>query len=143
MLNKDIEDIQFFTLVTRRNNVVTCQVFTYKPSPYEGTREELGAPGKLELIAEADVNSLLRNADNLTMAPWGDLIVCEDSAANNSLIGIRPDGSQYEIASNRYSKSELAGVCFSPDGNTLFVNIQYPGKTVAITGDWKKTGFLI
>jgi secreted PhoX family phosphatase len=119
------------------------QVFTYKPSPYEGTREELGAPGKLELIAEADVNSLLRNADNLTMAPWGDLIVCEDSAANNSLIGIRPDGSQYEIASNRYSKSELAGVCFSPDGNTLFVNIQYPGKTVAITGDWKKTGFLI
>jgi secreted PhoX family phosphatase len=44
---------------------------------------------------------------------------------------------------NRYSKSELAGACFSPDGNILFVNIQYPGKTIAITGDWKKTGFLL
>jgi secreted PhoX family phosphatase len=119
------------------------QVFTYKPSPYEGTRQELGAPGLLELIAESDVNSLLRNADNLTMAPWGDLIVCEDSAAINSLVGVRPDGSQYEIARNRYSKSELAGACFSPDGNILFVNIQYPGKTIAITGDWKKTGFLL
>jgi uncharacterized protein len=30
----------------------------------------------------------------------------------------------------------LAGVCFSPDGNTMFVNIQYPGMTVAITGPW-------
>ena len=59
------------------------------------------------------------------------------------LVGVRPDGSQYEIARNRYSKSELAGACFSPDGNILFVNIQYPGKTIAITGDWKKTGFLL
>jgi secreted PhoX family phosphatase len=30
----------------------------------------------------------------------------------------------------------MAGVCFSPDGETLFVNIQYPGMTLAITGDW-------
>jgi secreted PhoX family phosphatase len=104
--------------------------------------EEVNAPGELELIAEADRNSLLRNADNLTMAPWGDLIVCEDTALNNGLIGIRPDGSQYEIANNGHSKSELAGVCFSPDGKTLFVNIQYPGTTVAITGDWEKAGFL-
>ena len=118
------------------------QVFTYEPSPYEGTKGEINAPGKLELIAEANANSLLRNADNLTMAPWGDLIVCEDTAANNGLIGVRPDGSQYEIANNGHSKSELAGVCFSPDGNTLFVNIQYPGMTLAITGDWEKTGFL-
>lgn len=111
------------------------QVFTYKPSPYEGTKAEVDDPGELELIAEADVNSLLRNADNLTMAPWGDLIVCEDTSSNNGLIGIRPDGSQYEIANNGHSGSELAGVCFSPDGKILFVNIQYPGMTLAITGD--------
>lgn len=112
------------------------QVFTYKPSPYEGTKDEVNAPGELELIAEADVNSLLRNCDNLTMAPWGDLIVCEDTESNCGLIGVRPDGTQYEIASNRYSKSELAGVCFSPDGRTMFLNIQYPGMTLAISGSW-------
>ena len=27
-------------------------------------------------------------------------------------------------------------VGFSPDGQTLFVNIQYPGMTLAITGPW-------
>ena len=112
------------------------QVFTYTPSPFEGTSQEKDDPGLLTLIAEADENSLLRNCDNLTMAPWGDLIVCEDTSNHCGLVGIRPDGSQYAIANNAYSTSELAGVCFSPDGNTLFVNIQYPGMTLAITGPW-------
>jgi secreted PhoX family phosphatase len=112
------------------------QVFTYKPSPFEGTPAETEAPGELMLIAEAGEQSLLRNCDNLTMAPWGDLVVCEDTGDHCGLVGIRPNGTQYEIADNAYSDSELAGVCFSPDGNTLFVNIQYPGMTVAITGPW-------
>jgi secreted PhoX family phosphatase len=112
------------------------QIFSYKLSPYEGTPKETESPGELELIAESTHNSILRNADNLTMAPWGDLIVCEDTAGNCGLIGLRPDGSQYEIANNPHSESELAGVCFSPDGKTLFVNIQYPGMTLAITGPW-------
>jgi secreted PhoX family phosphatase len=112
------------------------QVFTYTPSPYEGTPQETESPGQLQLIAEADGNSLLQNADNLTMAPWGDLIVCEDTSGNCGIVGIRPDGSQYPIADNTYSDSELAGVCFSPDGETMFVNVQYPGMTLAITGPW-------
>jgi secreted PhoX family phosphatase len=110
------------------------QVFRYQPSPFEATPEETEAPGQLTLIAEATTDSLLRNADNLTMAPWGDLIVCEDTSNHCGLVGIRPDGSQYQLADNAYSNSELAGVCFSPDGKTLFVNIQYPGMTLAITG---------
>ena len=110
------------------------QVFAYTPSPLEGRHEEQEAPGELRLIAEATEPSLLRNADNLTMAPWGDLIVCEDTSNHCGLVGIRPDGSQYQLADNAYSNSELAGVCFAPDGKTLFVNIQYPGTTLAITG---------
>ncbi len=112
------------------------QVFTYTPSPREGTAQEQADPGQLTLIAEAERDSLLQHCDNLTMAPWGDLIVCEDTASHCGLVGIRPDGSQYPLADNPYSNSELAGVCFSPDGNTLFVNIQYPGTTLAITGPW-------
>jgi len=113
------------------------QVFTYRPSPFEGTAREGEDPGVLSLIAEADGASLLRNADNLTMAPWGDLIVCEDTSEHCGLVGIRPDGRQYAIADNPYSNSELAGACFSPDGEILFVNIQYPGMTLAITGPWE------
>jgi secreted PhoX family phosphatase len=112
------------------------QVFVYQPSPLEGSAGEEERPGRLTLLAEAGEDSLLRNADNLTMAPWGDLIVCEDTSGHCGLVGIRPDGTQYQLADNAYSKSELAGVCFSPDGKTLFVNIQYPGTTVAISGPW-------
>jgi uncharacterized protein len=32
--------------------------------------------------------------------------------------------------------SETCGVNFSPDGQILFLNIQYPGVTLAITGPW-------
>lgn len=116
------------------------QVFRYRPSRFEGTGRESESPGRLSLIAESRPDSLLQNADNLTMAPWGDLIVCEDTSSHCGLIGIRPDGSQYELADNPYSDSELAGVCFSPDGATLFVNIQYPGVTLAITGPWPTPG---
>ncbi len=112
------------------------QVFSYTPSAHDGTRLESEAPGHLELIAEATEESLLRNADNLTMSPWGDLVVCEDTDRHCGIVGIRPDGTQYLIADNTHSDSELAGVCFSPDGKILFVNIQYPGTTVAITGSW-------
>jgi len=110
------------------------QVFSYRPSPFEGLPYELQVPGNLTLLAEATNESLLQNADNLTMAPWGDLVVCEDTASQCGLVGIRPDGHQYQLASNSHTTSELAGVCFSPDGKTLFVNIQYPGMTLAITG---------
>ena len=40
------------------------------------------------------------------------------------------------LGMNRYNEKELAGVCFSPDGTTLFVNIYDPGITLAITGPW-------
>nr|BBJ54585.1 hypothetical protein SAVMC3_72140 [Streptomyces avermitilis] len=36
------------------------------------------------------------------------------------------------------SYSEFTGVTFSPDGRTLFANIQDPGIMLAITGPWKR-----
>lgn len=110
------------------------QVFVYRPGTFEGSRADQETAGELTLLAEATQDSVLRNADNLTMALWGDLIVCEDTSNHCGLVGVRPDGSQYQIADNPYSNSELAGVCFAPDGGTLFVNIQNPGTTLAITG---------
>ena len=77
-----------------------------------------------------------KNADNLTVAPWGDLIVCEDGPGRQNLVGIEPSGNIYHFAENAVSGSEFAGVTFSPDGRILFVNIQADGLTFAITGPW-------
>jgi hypothetical protein len=108
-------------------------VFAYRPAEGEGRT----AAGHLQLVAESTPDGILRNADNLTMSPWGDLIICEDTADHCGLIGMRPDGTAYPLADNAYTDSELAGVCFSPDGAVMFVNIQVEGLTLAITGPWQ------
>ena len=64
--------------------------------------------------------------------------MCEDTLANCGLVGVGANGEQYALANNPYTTSELAGVCFSPDGNTLFVNVQDRGLTLAIHGPWPK-----
>jgi hypothetical protein len=112
------------------------QVFNYRPSPKEGLPDEDAQPGAIRLLAESTTRSLLRHADNVTMSPWGDLIICEDTANHCGLVGIRPNGQQYALADNAYTNSELAGVCFSPDGSVMFVNIQVRGLMLAITGPW-------
>ena len=70
------------------------------------------------------------------MSPWGDLVVCEDTAGHCGLLGVRPDGSQYPLADNPYNNAELTGICFSPDQDVMFVNVQQVGVTLAITGPW-------
>lgn len=115
------------------------QIWRYRPSPHEGTPAERSDPARLELFLEADRSSLLRRADNLTMAPWGDLVVCEDGSGVDSLVGVTPVGDQYVIARNARSRGELAGSVFSPDGSTLFVNLQREALTVAITGPWPRS----
>lgn len=114
----------------------TGQIWSYVPSPHEGTAQEAGTPGRLKLFLEPNDSALLQNADNLTVAPWGDIIICEDAAGDASLVGVTPEGEIYEFARNVGTKSELAGACFSPDGSTLFVNMQTDGLTLAITGPW-------
>jgi secreted PhoX family phosphatase len=90
----------------------------------------------LELFAEPNDEALCDNCDNLTVAPWGDLILCEDGGAEQFLVGITPEGKFFKLGRNAKSNSEFAGACFSPDGTTLFVNIQHAGFTLAVTGPW-------
>jgi secreted PhoX family phosphatase len=126
----------FFFTATTGGPAGLGQIFRYRTSNFEGTGQEVDSPGSLTLIAESNNSSMLRGADNIVVAPFGDLLVCEDTASRCGIVGIGPDGVQYAVADNAYSDSELAGACFSPDGDTLFVNIQYPGLTLAITGPW-------
>jgi uncharacterized protein len=112
------------------------QVFRYVPSKYEGQPREKDSPGQLELFIESKGIDSFQSCDNLTVAPWGDVIICEDKE-DPRIIGITPKGQTYIVAQNvGYRESEFTGPVFSPSGKTLFVNIQSPGLTVAITGPW-------
>lgn len=118
------------------------QIWKYVPSPDEGTADEAKNRGRVELFIEPDDSSIAENADNLTIAPWGDVFLCEDHVGRRSsrsqyLLRVTPDGEVTRFGRNAYNTSEIAGVCFSPDGSTLFVNIWNPGITLAITGPWR------
>lgn len=112
------------------------QIFRYIPSPYEGTPQEESQPGTLELFLEPNDSELVQWGDNLTVAPWGDLVVCEDNP-RPYLFGVTPEGNVYKLGRNVGFKSELTGCVFSPSGRTLFVNIQQAGLTLAIQGPWE------
>ena len=99
-----------------------------------------GGPDRIQLFVESTDEKMVNMADNLTIAPWGDLILCEDNYSReirNHIKGVTPDGKLYTIARNVFTgNAEFAGACFSPDGQVLFVNIMYPGMTLAIRGPW-------
>ncbi len=97
-----------------------------------------GAPDMVELFFESANTDQFNYGDNLTVAPNGHLIVCEDQytdVVDNHIRGITPDGRAYAFARLR-TQSELAGGCFSHDGKWLFVNAYSPTATLAITGPW-------
>ncbi len=118
------------------------QVWRYVPSPEEGKPGEARRPGRLELFIEPNDRSILENCDNIMVAPWGDLILCEDGPLGNFVLGVTREGRIYRIAQNGFNRSELCGGCVSPDGSTLFLNIQRPGITVAVTGPFPKLASL-
>lgn len=129
-------DGEVYFACTNGGHKLMGQVFRYLPSPYEGEARESEKPGRLELFIESSDQNLLKNCDNLTVAENGNLFLCEDADSACKIVGVSPGGKLFEFAQNAYTSSELAGACFSPDGNTMFVNIQKDGRTLAITGPW-------
>jgi secreted PhoX family phosphatase len=96
---------------------------------------------RLSLVVEPDDHAILDGPDNIIVSPFGDLLVCEDNLAQreNFVVGVTPGGRCYRLARNAHpGKREFAGACFSPDGRTLFVNVQQPGMTFAIWGPWDR-----
>jgi secreted PhoX family phosphatase len=107
------------------------------------------------------------NPDNISVSPSGGIILCEDGDQDDgnglSLLGLLPNGQSFEFARNivnietsdagallaaghdpdaigtgDFGGNEFAGATFSSNGQWLFVNIQTPGITFAITGPWGK-----
>lgn len=128
---------ELYFACTNGGKIMSGQIFKYTPGPDEGSANEKKAPGKLELFAEPNDRNILKNCDNLAVAPWGDLVLCEDHP-QSFIVGITPKGTYYKLAENIGFQSEMAGGVFSPSGDTFFVNLQGPGITLAINGPWRK-----
>jgi uncharacterized protein len=117
---------------------------------------------KLRLIYHSAAQADCENPDNIVVTPRGALILCEDNSgatANDAerLLGVTLAGDIFTFAKNNVDftvlgdyvrpesgvtftgnqkQSELAGACFDESGEWMFVNIQTPGITFAITGPW-------
>ncbi|WP_236605010.1 alkaline phosphatase PhoX [Sandaracinus amylolyticus] len=96
--------------------------------------EPEGDGGELVLLAQSEGSADFDMPDNLVVAPNGVVFFCEDGRDRNYVRAIGTDGRVFDFARNTLSRSELAGVCFSPDGRAMFVSLQTDGLTLAITG---------
>lgn len=121
-----------FAFTSTSGGPIGCgQVFHLAPTP---------SGGVLQLLAQSHDQRVLDMPDNITLTPWGDLLTCEDNHRAPHLRLITRSGKVMPFAHNALSHSEFAGVCFSPDGSVLFVNIQEEGITLAIEGPFEALG---
>ena len=104
----------------------------------------------LKLVYASTSSSVLDRPDNVTVSPRGGILLCEDGSQSSQRIkGLDRNGNIFDFARNNvmlwgevngiagdFRNREWAGACFSHDGRWLFVNIQVPGITFAITGPW-------
>ena len=107
------------------------QVWEYQPQP--------AGSGRLRLVFESPSAQFLRQPDNIVVSPRGGVLLCEDHGGSDRLIGLDPEGRTFEFARNRLGNGEFTGLTYGPAvGYWLFVNIQTPGMTLAITGPWER-----
>ena len=106
---------------------------------------------ELRVVFTSSAQGVLDTPDNITTSPRGGILLCEDGDRfGTRLMAIGRDGRLFALAQNDvvlngevngftgdYRQSEWAGACFDPGGRWLFVNIQDPGITFAITGPWE------
>ncbi|MEW5535975.1 alkaline phosphatase PhoX, partial [Streptomyces virginiae] len=70
----------------------------------------------------------------------------EDGGGAQYVFGVTAGGEVYPVARNADDIGgpgapewgEFAGVTFSPDGRTMYVNAYTPGTTFAVTGPWRR-----
>jgi secreted PhoX family phosphatase len=126
-----------FFHATSGGNAAVGQVWFY--------RARGNSRGELSLIYESPAIAILNYPDNVTVSPRGGIVICEDGSGTKHIRGLTPDGGVFEFARNIMNTSEFCGACFSPDGETLFLNVQgsttdagtVRGVTFAIRGPWR------
>ena len=98
--------------------------------------------GGLSLLFESRDAASLKAPDNVCLSPHGSLLICEDSTVGPQYVRcLTPFGDLFDLVRNSHpglEQTELAGVTFSPEGETLFLNVYALGMTVAIWGPWSR-----
>jgi len=115
------------------------QIWRYDPSSRRLTLVIVFGP-------DTDVQLPGESPDNICLAPSGGLMVCEDGNGAQHVFGVTRQAEVYALARGRQNIGtpdapewgEFAGVTFSPDGRTMFVNCYTPGTTFAVTGPWHR-----
>ncbi|WP_030663285.1 PhoX family protein [Streptomyces cellulosae] len=115
------------------------QIWRYDPSARRLTLVIVFGP-------DTDVQLPGESPDNICLAPSGGLMVCEDGNGAQHVFGVTRRGEVYAMARGRQNIGtpekpewgEFAGVTFSPDGETMYVNCYTPGTTFAVTGPWRR-----
>ncbi|MFF7815218.1 alkaline phosphatase PhoX [Streptomyces sp. NPDC007945] len=114
------------------------QVWKYDPAARNLTLSVVFGP-------DTDIRLPGESPDNICLAPAGGLMVCEDGGGAQHVFGVDRRGEVYAVARNRQDVGgpgapewgEFAGVTFSPDHSTMYVNCYTPGTTFAVTGPWR------
>ncbi|OLS96290.1 Tat pathway signal sequence domain protein [Pseudonocardia sp. CNS-004] len=73
--------------------------------------------------------------DNISVSPYGGVILAEDGDGTNHLVAAAEDGTTFRLARSEHG-GEFTGPVFSADGRVLFANVQVPGTMFAISGPW-------
>ncbi|WP_395107137.1 alkaline phosphatase PhoX [Actinomadura sp. SCN-SB] len=115
------------------------QVWSYEPRGGRLTLVIVFGPG-------TGTDTVGESPDNIALAPQGGLMVCEDGGGAQFVFGVTRGREVYPMARNRQNIGterepewgEFAGVTFSPDGRTMFLNVYEPTTTFAITGPWRR-----
>ncbi|MBC8093207.1 MAG: DUF839 domain-containing protein, partial [Pseudonocardia sp.] len=107
------------------------QVWFYDPAAATFTLKVL-----FGLNPAPDVDGASDGPDNITVSPWGGLILAEDGEGVQHLIGVTEGGESFPMARNDVSTVEFTGPVYSEDNTVLFANVQDPGTMFAITGPW-------
>jgi secreted PhoX family phosphatase len=95
------------------------------------------AANTLTLVVWIAPGGTFDGPDNVTRSPYGGMFLCEDGDGTNYVVGADEDGRLYPFAHNAFNDSEFAGATFDRTGRTMFVNVQDPGITFAISGPWQ------
>lgn len=113
------------------------QVWKYEPHRRRLTLVVVFGPS-------TDIQLPGESPDNICLAPTGGLMVCEDGDGAQHVYGVSRTGEVYALARGARNIGtpeapewgEFAGVTFSPDRQTMYVNCYTPGTTFAVTGPW-------